>query len=423
MKIFFRYLLSELLKPFLFCLVACSALWIVADLFGSLNEFFEKNASWGLVFQFYIAQVPKMLVLVLPVTMLFASLYTLLNLNRHNELTALQNGGVSPTVIFLPFIALAVAVSVFLFFISSGPATRSEATRTRILRQLNNDVQDPDISRAIVFVDPGKNRIWYIASLNTRTGEARNMELHQRDALKNDVEKFFASRGVFTNGHWRLYNVKKILFSADGRALDQTVYAKVDLSRYNTSPADLALIQAAPEELSIVQLFRMLRTAHEQTRTRMAPFATQFYNLIAYPFSVLILLGFAFALGTGHSRRSPAAGVFNAIFILLGYLFVSNFFLAMGRGCRIPSFLAAWASPVIFGLIALGMMGEKFGWLWSLRRWLDTSEPAGTTAYSLATGASAPPHLAPVRLPLCLKRLWLLLDNVIKDLSRKSDKH
>jgi len=421
MKIFFRYLLLELLKPFIFCLVACSVLWIVADLFGSLNEFFEKNASWSLVFQYYIAQVPKMLVLVLPVTMLFASLYSLLTLNRHNELTALQNGGLSPMMIFLPFIALATVVTLALFLISSGPATKSEATRTRIMRQLNNDIVDPALNRAVVYVDPTKNRIWYMGSLNYRTNEAENLELHQRDALKNDVEKYFAQRGVYADGHWRLFNVKKILFGRDGRALEQTIYAKIDLTDYTTSPADIALVQAMPEELTIWQLFRMMMNAHDQTKARMAPYATQFYNLIMYPFSVFILLGFAFSLGTGQTRRSPAAGVFNAIFILLAYLFVSNFFLAMGRGCRIPTFVAAITAPVLFGLVALLLMAQKFGYFWQFRRWLQAAQPEAAPMDPLTAGANAP-HLSDDMVPLRLKGLRILLDNVTKNMSKKSDK-
>src|SRR5437868_221850 len=103
MKIFFRYLTLELVKPFLFCLLACSCLWIVADLFGSLDEFFENHAPWSLIGQYYAAQIPKMLVMVLPVAMLFASLYALLQLSRHRELVAMLASGVAPVQIFAPF--------------------------------------------------------------------------------------------------------------------------------------------------------------------------------------------------------------------------------------------------------------------------------------------------------------------------------
>ncbi len=38
-KIFFRYLFLRLLVPFAVCLSACTLIWIMADLYGNIDDF------------------------------------------------------------------------------------------------------------------------------------------------------------------------------------------------------------------------------------------------------------------------------------------------------------------------------------------------------------------------------------------------
>src|ERR1043165_205505 len=117
MKIFFRYILLELIQPFVFILIACIALWVVADLFGTLDDFLEEGAAWTMVLQFYMAQFPSIMVTMLPVALLFATLYTLLRLNSRSEIIAFMAGGISPFGLFTPFMVLAVACTAFLYYL------------------------------------------------------------------------------------------------------------------------------------------------------------------------------------------------------------------------------------------------------------------------------------------------------------------
>src|SRR5271154_3232613 len=102
-KIYFRYLFLRLLVPFSVCLFACTVIWVMADLYGNIDDFIVHKINFRLIAYFYLLQIPGMLVQVLPAALLFSTLWTLISLNRRSELVAFQSGGISPFVLFSPF--------------------------------------------------------------------------------------------------------------------------------------------------------------------------------------------------------------------------------------------------------------------------------------------------------------------------------
>ena len=45
MRIYFRYLFLRLFVPFAVCLSACTLIWIMADLYGNIDDFLENKIS------------------------------------------------------------------------------------------------------------------------------------------------------------------------------------------------------------------------------------------------------------------------------------------------------------------------------------------------------------------------------------------
>ena len=111
MKIFFRYLFVRLFEPFCYCLAGFTLLWVMADLYGTMEDFLDHKVRFSIVLWFYRLQIPHMLVQVLPAAVLFSTLFTLLALNRRSELVALQAGGLAPHWLFAPFLLFGLICS------------------------------------------------------------------------------------------------------------------------------------------------------------------------------------------------------------------------------------------------------------------------------------------------------------------------
>ena len=125
MKIFFRYLFLRLFQPFCYCLAGFTVLWVMADLYGTMEDFLDHKVRFSLVLYFYLLQIPHMLVQILPAAVLFSTLFTLLSLNRRSEFVALQAGGLAPILLFSPFLVFGVICTLVLAYDMSGPAAKA----------------------------------------------------------------------------------------------------------------------------------------------------------------------------------------------------------------------------------------------------------------------------------------------------------
>jgi lipopolysaccharide export system permease protein len=90
-----RYVLREWLRVFLITLLGFPILVIVIDLTDKLDTYLSRGIKPGAVALSYVFDLPEKMFLVLPVAVLFATVFTVGSLGRHSELTAAKASGIS----------------------------------------------------------------------------------------------------------------------------------------------------------------------------------------------------------------------------------------------------------------------------------------------------------------------------------------
>src|SRR5437867_9242906 len=134
MRLLDRYLLRELLTPFCYCLMGILIFWISFDLYSELNEFQRNHLNAVDVLQFYLVQLPEMLVFpLLPVVLLLALLYALTNHARYHELTAMRAAGISLWRLALPYLGVGLLLSLAASVMNELWAPQSGEAAQRIL--------------------------------------------------------------------------------------------------------------------------------------------------------------------------------------------------------------------------------------------------------------------------------------------------
>ncbi len=118
MRLLDRYLLRELLIPLGYCLAGFLVFWIAFDLFSELREFQERKLHAGDIAELYLVRAPELLVVVLPMGLLLALLYTLTDHARHHEITAIRAAGVSMWRLCLPYLGVGLAATFGLFVLN-----------------------------------------------------------------------------------------------------------------------------------------------------------------------------------------------------------------------------------------------------------------------------------------------------------------
>ena len=96
MRLLDRYLFHELLTPLAYCLGGIVLLGNCFTLFGELEKLQERKLHFLDVIEYSVAITPEFLVMVLPITLLLALLYTLTNHSRAQRTDRHARGGHQP---------------------------------------------------------------------------------------------------------------------------------------------------------------------------------------------------------------------------------------------------------------------------------------------------------------------------------------
>ncbi|TFE68397.1 permease [Methylacidiphilum sp. Yel] len=360
-KILFRYLFKGFLYPLLFTILAFCSLVIIADLFGSLEDFIQNKATARQIFNYYVAYLPAVVIMIAPPASLFASLYFLMQLHRHGEFVAMQACGVPLQKIFAPFLIIGFIMTVFLIALQLGPGGNSQAKRDQIMEDIKGNKGSVHAVGGIIYREKAEKRIWYFRQLDFVKNQGEDVEVVVQEDSGKDLKKYFARRAIWKDGHWILNDVNRIDYDSSSNFLQSTYFESLSLISWTTPPRQMVALEKKPRDLNASELWKLIDNPGNIQKTLLAPYQVQFYTLIAEPLSVLVLLLIGLAEGGRLSSRHPAAGVFNALFILIAFYLIFHFFQILGQGMRIPPAIAIFTPLCVFATISLFRIAPLFG--------------------------------------------------------------
>lgn len=370
MRLLDRYLLRELFIPLGYCLGGFFIFWISFDLFSDLEKFQEQGMGAGDIVRYYGIKAPELLVVVMPMGLLLALLYSLTNHARYNELVAMRAAGVSLWRMSIPYFSVGVAFSLALFAINElwVPQFAEAAAAMRRGRAENGD--DGRWHQNLNFRNARDGRTWTISALNLETFEMKHPQIAW-ELPDGGRRSLIADRAVRANGVWVFENVQEITYPALGKINPATgktnrledfekspLQAVVPVPEFSETPeqikseikvSQLSRIEASKEaQLSIAEISDYLRLHPELSATAYALLHTQWHARWAWPWTCLVVVWIAIPFGVGSSRRNVFVGVASSIFICFAFFILLRLGLTLGTAGRLPPWLAAWLPNLLF---------------------------------------------------------------------------
>jgi lipopolysaccharide export system permease protein len=369
MRLLDRYLFRELLTPLAYILGALLILGNCFSLFGELSELQERKLHLPDVIEYCIAITPEFLVMILPITLLLALLYTLTDLSRSNEITAMRAAGISLWRICAPYFAVGCALSMALFVLNEFLVPRStdwaEHIKSRYV-QKPGDIETKNEFRNFGFTNARGHRAWFIGEYRVKT---REMLKPQVNGILPDgsIYRLYADRAVRTNGVWTFFNVAEYS-QADATAqlvpslqtneltmpeFDETprqILSEIKISSYQ------GLKKTRSSDIPLADILAYLRLHPNLSRADSSWLFTKFYGRLAAPWTCLVVVLIAIPFGAATGRRNLFVGVAGSIFICFAYFVIQQIGLALGQGSYLPAWLAAWLPNLIFGALGLALM-------------------------------------------------------------------
>ena len=365
MRLLDRYLLRNFLLPFTYCVVGFISVWLVFELGNHANEFVNNGVNLGDVFKFYFGQLPSIALLILPMALLLALLYSLGRMSQSNELLSMLSAGQSLERILLPVFGLGLLVTGLSTWLSYALAPQADARRELAEAQLQNDtgkIEKKTVMPAYLFYNRSDARLWYIEKMPADERKPlEGVQIVQQNAQDDVVEELYAKTAAFDRREhrWTFTGTRVVHFDTKGVKTAESYPATQVVTGWSETPWRIASALLEADKLSVPELHQYLRLNADFAAPQLAPFRTYLAYRWALPWRCFVVVLLAAPLGIVYQRRSVVTGVATAIVMFLFILFFDSMLVAMGRGSRLPSGTAAWLTGAAFAVVGLVLLRQK----------------------------------------------------------------
>ena len=99
MRLLDRYVIRSFLQVYLYCVAGFLSIWLIWDISSNISDLIDHDLGLIRTAEFYLTQLPQVLVILLPVSLLLALLFSLGRMSRTNEVVSmLTAGGISACI-------------------------------------------------------------------------------------------------------------------------------------------------------------------------------------------------------------------------------------------------------------------------------------------------------------------------------------
>ncbi|MEP6602350.1 MAG: LptF/LptG family permease [Spartobacteria bacterium] len=356
MKLLDRYVTRNFLQAYIYCIAGFISIWLVFDVSDNISTFIDQHLGVRRVALYYLTQVPQIVVILLPVSLLLALLFCLGRMSRANEVVSMLTAGVSVPRVLLPLIIIGGLTAIGTLALNYELAPHADLAKKNVLSA--ERVRRASQVEGQIFRNRSDARTWFIQSFRIHQNAFNNVQVLQQDAQDNIVMSYMAKRAVFRpeTKAWELESAKIVHYDNAGNILREEFQPTMSILHWSETPYRLSSANVRAEQLGVPELREYLHFNSDFPPTLLAPFKTHLQYRLALPWTCLVVVFIAAPLGIGFSRRGVLSSVAASIVLVFSMNFLTHLFLALGEGYRIPAWAAAWTPNAIFAVIGLYLL-------------------------------------------------------------------
>jgi lipopolysaccharide export system permease protein len=352
LRILDRYLLKEFLKYFFGAMVALLVIIIVSEIFELMDVMINNKVHFLIAGAYFFYQLPYWITQVSPVACLMGILFSLGNLVRSNELTAMKASGLNLYRIIAPILFFAFFISI-LFIVLNETIVPYTTQKAQYYRFQGIYLRPPDskVSREDVTLY-GSNRQIY--KMRVFDGQDNSMKEVFIDKFRKDAtleSRLYAKKAIWENGQWLFYDGIWREFDSTGKNITKTEKFEQKFIFTGEIPQDFAKSEKIPSEMNMQELKERIKKL-ENNGLSSHQEKVDLYMKIAFPFAnfIILLLGIPFALSGTHGKK--VIGIGTAILISFAYWGLLQVSRSLGSNNILGPWIAAWIVNIIFFIIA-----------------------------------------------------------------------
>jgi lipopolysaccharide export system permease protein len=349
-----RYILKMFIG-FLFAgLIVFVTIFLAVDAMSISMQF--PNATGESLYQYYIAYLPEIVYLMMPVACLVGVIFTLSTLNKSSELLALFASGIGLLRICLPIIISVIVISILTFVVADEALPR--------FVQIKNFTYYHKIKmKPSQYSTVKTDRIWYrssnsifnIKTINRSKRTAEGLTLYQFSDDWDLVQMITAKKIDLLGQQWKLFNGSVTLFTK-GSSFPMTQEFN---SKVIVIDEELQDIQSTFNSVDVLSLRDLKKYIQKNKEAGLDTISLEvgYQDKFAFALTALVMTLIGVPFSVSH-RRGGGAMVNTGFSILLVVIFwtIRNSALSLGHHGQMHPILAAWGANLLMGFVSIVLM-------------------------------------------------------------------
>jgi lipopolysaccharide export system permease protein len=173
-----RYLLRQLIAPFLFSLGAATSLMLLNQVAKRFGALVGKGLPWSVITEVFVLSLPFILAMTIPMAVLLAVMYAFSHLAADSEIMALRANGISVAQILRPILAWGILMSVLTFLFIDQVLPNSNAQLRALLIDIGRKKPTFELREQIINEVPPSKYFLRSSRIDGATGLLRGVTIY-----------------------------------------------------------------------------------------------------------------------------------------------------------------------------------------------------------------------------------------------------
>ena len=345
-----RYVLKQFFPVFLVAILMFVSLLLLIDLFANLWRYLNSDIPFLTILKISLYYIPKSISYALPISLLFATAYTLGDLYARNELTAVFSSGIPYVRFIMPFIVLGILVSFFSFFFEDMVVIPTFKQKNYLSKSsLNQNYSENQAN--IVFRTNNGGTIYSVDFYDDVSKSLNGISIIEQSADGEFISLIRAQRATWNEDHWQFMNA--LIYSWDEGILraypynpGTTITESPDVFKRNA--VEVEELQARDAVLFI-----------EDLKAAGLPYAAaraDLHHRFSFPAASLVVILLSVSMGGRFRKNILLMSLLTTLGIAVVFYIIEMLTMMMAKMDYIPPFMGAWIPVVTFIVIGVLLM-------------------------------------------------------------------
>ncbi|MDR0731600.1 MAG: LptF/LptG family permease [Treponema sp.] len=347
-----KYLVKQFLPIFVIAISMFMLLLALIDLFANIFRYLNYQVAVLEILRISLFYLPKCLSYALPISLLFASAYTLGDLYARNELTAILSSGVPFWRFSLPLVLIGVFASFFAFGFEDVVVIPTLAAKNSLSRfYLHQDRQESNSD--VVIKTRGGNLVYAVDYFDYQALVLNGISIVEQDEKGTFISQVRSPRASWTGEYWRLSS--PVVYEWVGDLLRVRPLAETDV--YREHPDTFRRNSVEVEDLRA----RDARLLVEDLKIAGLPIVraqADYYHRFSFSAASLVVMVLSISMGGRFKKNILLMSLLASLSSAVVFYVMEMISMLMARLGYIPPIVGAWFPVGIFIVIGLLLLGS-----------------------------------------------------------------